>query len=491
MAPQQKYQQLMPDSEEDPPPGDRGARKLCWDSLMAVLVLLMVGVLLLLATSRIAVFGAEGVGPQEASSPRRPPGDACRLTVVESIPEGMDYGPNGTVSPTVFGVWTSLITEATRTVDIASFYWTLTNSDTGTTEPSASQGEKILQELMSLSSRVSVRIVVNKPSKSSTTADLNSLTQRGAKVRVVDFPKLTSGVLHTKFWIVDKKHIFVGSPNMDWRSLTQVKELGAVVYNCSSVAQDLEKIFEEYWFLGAGGDIPTEWPLNYSTKYNSLNPLHILLNNTPAQVYLSSSPPALSARGRTDDLKAILSIIADASEFVYVAVMDYIPVSVYSHPQRFWPDIDTALRRAAFDRRVTVRLLVSCWKHTDPIMFPFLKSLAALGNRRLHLEVRMFFVPTTEEQKRIPYGRVNHNKYLVTDRVGYIGTSNWSGDYFSHTAGVGLSVNQTGSEGGPGVSEVSKQLKDIFERDWNSQYSTKLDGLGDNWDTVCQHTENM
>lgn len=34
--------------------------------------------------------------------------------------------------------------------------------------------------------------------------------------------ELTTGVLHTKFWIVDKKHIYIGSANMDWRSLTQV-----------------------------------------------------------------------------------------------------------------------------------------------------------------------------------------------------------------------------------------------------------------------------
>lgn len=30
------------------------------------------------------------------------------------------------------------------------------------------------------------------------------------------------GVLHTKLWIIDKKHIYLGSANMDWRSLTQV-----------------------------------------------------------------------------------------------------------------------------------------------------------------------------------------------------------------------------------------------------------------------------
>lgn len=44
----------------------------------------------------------------------------------------------------------------------------------------------------------------------------------GADIRTVNMRDLTSGVLHTKFWIVDKKHIYIGSANMDWRSLTQV-----------------------------------------------------------------------------------------------------------------------------------------------------------------------------------------------------------------------------------------------------------------------------
>lgn len=45
----------------------------------------------------------------------------------------------------------------------------------------------------------------------------------GVQVRKVPFGRLTGGVLHSKFWIVDRKHIFLGSANMDWRSLTQVK----------------------------------------------------------------------------------------------------------------------------------------------------------------------------------------------------------------------------------------------------------------------------
>ena len=42
-------------------------------------------------------------------------------------------------------------------------------------------------------------------------------------MRSVNFTRLfNAGVLHTKMWLVDEKHFYVGSANMDWRSLTQV-----------------------------------------------------------------------------------------------------------------------------------------------------------------------------------------------------------------------------------------------------------------------------
>ena len=44
-----------------------------------------------------------------------------------------------------------------------------------------------------------------------------------AEVRSVNFTRLLSaGVLHTKLWLVDGRHFYIGSANMDWRSLTQV-----------------------------------------------------------------------------------------------------------------------------------------------------------------------------------------------------------------------------------------------------------------------------
>jgi len=55
---------------------------------------------------------------------------------------------------------------------------------------------------------------------------------------------LGGGVLHTKLWLIDRTHVYVGSANMDWRSLSQVKELGLVALNCSCLAKDYAKIFD-------------------------------------------------------------------------------------------------------------------------------------------------------------------------------------------------------------------------------------------------------
>ena len=99
----------------------------------------------------------------------------------------------------------------------------------------------------------------------------------------------------------------------------------------------------------------------------------------------------------------------------------------------------------------------------------------------------------TPDQGNIPYARVNHNKYMVTDNAAYVGelffkliklinlivfflsitgTSNWSGDYFVNTGGIGLIINDTATE--KGQETFRNQLKQVFDRDWNSEYATPL-----------------
>lgn len=58
---------------------------------------------------------------------------------MESIPEGLDFPEASTSHPSTSQAWLGLLARAHSSLDIASFYWTLTNNDTHTQEPSAQQ----------------------------------------------------------------------------------------------------------------------------------------------------------------------------------------------------------------------------------------------------------------------------------------------------------------------------------------------------------------
>uniref|UniRef100_A0A8I3WC06 5'-3' exonuclease PLD3 n=1 Tax=Callithrix jacchus TaxID=9483 RepID=A0A8I3WC06_CALJA len=395
MKPKLMYQELKVPAEEpasELPMNEIEAwkaaeKKARW--VLLVLILAVVGFGALMTQLFLWEYGDLHLfGPNQRPAPCY---DPCEAVLVESIPEGLDF-PNASMgNPSTSQAWLGLLAGARSSLDIASFYWTLTNDDTHTQEPSAQQGEEVLQQLQTLAPKgVNVRITVSKPNGPQPQADLQALLQSGAQVRMVDMQKLTHGVLHTKFWVVDQMHFYLGSANMDWRSLTQVKELGVVMYNCSCLARDLTKIFEAYWFLGqAGSSIPSTWPRPYDTRYNQETPMEICLNGTPALAYLASAPPPLCPSGRTPDLKALLNVVDSARSFIYIAVMNYLPTLEFSHPRRFWPAIDDELRRAAYERGVKVRLLVSCWGHSDPSIRAFLLSLAALRDNHTHSDIQV------------------------------------------------------------------------------------------------------
>lgn len=129
---------------------------------------------------------------------------------------------------------------------------------------------------------IKIRIAQSAPTKVSPNTDTEILSKRkAALVRSVNFPRLLNGgVLHTKLWIVDDIHMYVGSANMDWRSLTQVKEMGVLLTNCSCLVEDVNKIFNVYWDMGKDdARIPPAWPGGYSTKFNATNPIAVNFND--------------------------------------------------------------------------------------------------------------------------------------------------------------------------------------------------------------------
>ncbi|XP_045677980.1 5'-3' exonuclease PLD4 isoform X2 [Phyllostomus hastatus] len=476
------------------------SRELGMD-LGTLAVLWLSGVALIYLLWQVPHLPAWGQG-QSAGSPARGPRpaweplgggrggpDSCRLLLVESIPQDLPYAAGSPSAQPLAQAWQQLLDAAQESVHVASYYWSLTGPDIGANDTSAQLGEALLRKLQQVLDRnVSLAVATSHPTLARNSTDLKALADRGAQVRRVPMGRLTGGVLHSKFWVVDGLHVYLGSANMDWRSLTQVKELGAVIYNCSRLARDLEKTFQTYWVLGAPRAVlPKHWPGNFSTHINRFQPLCTRFDGVHTTAYFSASPPALCPHGRTRDLDALLAVMRGARRFLYVSVMDYFPTTRFTRPARYWPVLDDALREAAFGRGVRVRLLVSCWLHTDPRMFPYLRSLQALSDPAagISLDVKVFIVPVGNHSN-IPFSRVNHSKFMVTERAAYIGTSNWSEDYFSSTSGVGLVVSQRAPAGEPGRGTVQEQLRQLFERDWNSPYAVGLDGQAPGQDCAWQ-----
>lgn len=89
-----------------------------------------------------------------------------------------------------------------------------------------------------------------------------------------------------------------------------------------------------------------------------------------------------------------------------------------------------------------------------------------------------------------------HSKYMVTDKGGFLGSSNWSQDYFTTTAGLGFVfevLKQTEAEAEPefwrngNISRIlhgnptsdhprnmQEEMKGVFERDWDSELSVDI-----------------
>lgn len=233
--------------------------------------------------------------------------------------------------------------------------------------------------------------------------------------------------------------------------------MGVLVQGCQEFANDLAKIFEEYW-LGADSKILPVWPPDLNTEYNLNNPMHLGSNENAINLYLASSPKSFAPGKRENDLDAIISAIDTSKKILKFAIMDYSPTSLYLNPNVYWPIIDDALRNASL-RGVKLQLLFSIWNHTNPNLLQYWKSLNQLNN----IIVKCIKLPESPFSPAAPNSRVAHSKYIVTENKGYITTSNCAADYFLYTGGVSITLFDSPS--------TLNKLESIFNRDWNSLWT--------------------
>jgi phosphatidylserine/phosphatidylglycerophosphate/cardiolipin synthase-like enzyme len=58
-------------------------------------------------------------------------------------------------------------------------------------------------------------------------------------------------IMHQKIWIFDARHLYLGSANMNWKSISRVKEMGVAVEYCPELPADVGKYLDTWWAFSA------------------------------------------------------------------------------------------------------------------------------------------------------------------------------------------------------------------------------------------------
>lgn len=341
-------------------------------------------------------------------------------------------------------VWLEMLNEAKETIDIETFYF------------SAKKGgplDDVLEAIINAAHRgVKVRIISEKKFHNTYPEPLNSLDKiENIKVAIIDFGQVAGGVMHAKYFMIDDSQIFLGSQNFDWRSLSHIHELGIRVKSTLLVEQ-FKKVFDADWLLAN----------NNSDKKNLFNlhktniPIELELPDRTVPIYPVYSPKGFIPDENLWDEPRIIQLMDEAKKTINIQLLSYSPTS---YNGEYYANLDNALRRAAA-RGVLVRMIISDWAKRKPGI-DYLKSLTIVPN----IDIKLSTIPPIK--KHIPYGRVDHCKYLlVDDKKFWIGTSNWSKSYFYNDRNIGLIIM---------YAKLAQKTALFFNNNWQSEYTYLLD----------------
>jgi phosphatidylserine/phosphatidylglycerophosphate/cardiolipin synthase-like enzyme len=342
-------------------------------------------------------------------------------------------------------VWKELIVGAQNSIDIETFY--LSNK---VGEPL----EEILRELIKAGERgVQVRIISEATFFKTYPEPIHSLgLRKNIQVRIIDFGKIAGGVMHAKYFIVDNRSIFLGSQNWDWRSLKHIHEIGLLVKS-RHIASVFGTLFNLDW---QAAENPDSAALLFSNNHFSGGYLLSLVDRAVRATPVFSPAHFIPDETLSDE-SHLVALMDSAKQRICIQLLTYSPFD--SH-EGYYAVLDNAIRRAAA-RGVKVQLLCSDWCKRHPTI-DYLKSLVPIPN----VSVKLSTIPEASGGF-IPFARVEHCKYLVTDETSFwLGTANWSRSYFHNGRNVGLVVKD---------ALLTGTLQSFFDQSWNSPYAYPLD----------------
>ncbi|MEE2960653.1 MAG: phospholipase D-like domain-containing protein [Myxococcota bacterium] len=391
---------------------------------------------------RRLLFGASvflSFSRAEAAMATQPVSD---IELIESVPVGTDLdSPSlGNAAET----WLSMIRGAKSSLSIAQFYVSTKSNRRGKLEP-------VLRAIEDAGKRkVRVRFLVDAYFASKYPVEMGRIKKMaGVELRFSDWKGLTGGVHHAKYFVVDEEEAFIGSQNFDWRALEHILELGVRVHS-KSLSNELLSVFNFDWIRAGRSEVGsskllTPWikrPFGYKGR--------------EGEVQLVASPRDHIPEGATWDLPKILESIDGAKQHITIQLLSY---SIRNYDGSSWRRIHNALK-AATSRGVKLRMIVADWSKKDPKQAA-VKALSRFRNT----EVRFVKIPQFSGGF-IPYARVVHAKFMVVDDDwSWLGTSNFSGDYFTKSRNVGLIIREM---------EFAKELLRFFQKGWDMVGSEKV-----------------
>ncbi|MFH1430120.1 MAG: phospholipase D-like domain-containing protein [Candidatus Uhrbacteria bacterium] len=371
--------------------------------------------------------------------------DTAPFELVISVPKGTeDVIDRGNIrDPT--SVWVELIDRAERSIDFAFFYVT--------SIPNESLG-LVLDAIERAGKRgVPMRFIVDKKmTKVTRNDDADGLRRLAAipslRLMFIDYETIAGGVHHPKYFIVDGRDAYLGSQNFDWRALSHIHELG-IRTNDACTVTNLSAVFEHDW--------QKQLALTHGSDYVASATPYPICAVSCAEPRLAASPPSQTPVGMQDAEAALLALIGQTKKELAIEVMTY---SLKRRSGGAYRTLDNALRAAA-RRGVHVMLMVDAKRaesHYDALF-----SLATEDG----IDVRAVSIPEQQEAfGSISYARLIHAKYMVVDgKTLWVGTHNWSGDYFAKMRNISLTLPD---------SDLAKKARRLHADIWNSAYAKDI-----------------
>jgi len=355
------------------------------------------------------------------------------VELVQTVPEETNLAHPSL--PHAAETWVKLINDSKSTIDIEQMYLAYDKPL-----------EPVYNALVNAEKRgVAIRLILAKNMIGTDKPGLEKFKAiPGIKIAIINLKNITGGIQHAKFWIFDKKIVFVGSQNLDWRAISQIHEMGVVVRDASTT-QRLQTIFDIDWGIAQTGKLPEKLP-SVNSKLSD------------PTIELTASPAVMNPKKMRATLTTILELIKNAKRKIQIQVMDY---SVESYSQGdAWYELDNALKDAA-KRGVKVELLVSHW-NTEKRDIDSIKNISKTPG----IEVRICFLPE-HSGGFVPFSRVTHSKYMVVDGEHlWLGTSNWTVGYFYGTRNTDFVFKRP---------ELAKDAAIVFQNVWSAPYTELID----------------